>query len=397
MNSKRKQSFYMNSKTTYTIMITGGGTGGHYYPAIAIADAIREQAKQLSENIDIQCHYIGSKLGIEQRLAPKYDYPYTLVPIKGFSRYISLASFLQNLILPFRLLISWFKIKRLYHQLDPIATVATGGYVSLIPGLVSHRNHVPLFLQEQNAFPGVTSRMLAKRAMGLFYSYDSVKDHIKDDVLFIKSSNPVRSSIKRIDKVKARMLMELDPDKFTLFIFGGSQGAMNVNKYIAKRVQSWIHKYDIQILWQTGDASYDMLCRQFCEHKSIHLKPYIENMSAAYSAADMVISRAGALTLAEIEKMRKPSILIPLPTAAGNHQYHNAKALESLGCAVIVEESEFPDKPLVKHLNNMINSPDKLINMANAFPKLKEDAAEQIARDILSQLQIFYTWSQDES
>ena len=149
-------------------------------------------------------------------------------------------------------------------------------------------------------------------------AYDAVKEHVKDEVLFTKSGNPVRKSIKPMDRKKAREIMGLDPDIFTIFIFGGSQGALNVNKYIAKRAQAWTHKYKIQILWQTGDISYDMLCRQFCDHKSIHLQPYIDNMSAAYSAADMVIARAGALTLAEVELMKVPAILVPLPTAAGN-------------------------------------------------------------------------------
>jgi len=383
----------MNSKKTYNIIITGGGTGGHYYPALAIADAISLQAKELPEDIDIKCHYIGSSYGIEQRLAPKNAYPCTLVPIKGFSRYISLASFFQNMLLPFRLLISRIKIGRLYRKLDPVATIATGGYVSLLPGLISYRRHIPLFVQEQNAYPGVTSRMLAKRAVAIFYAYDNVKEHIKDDVLFIKSGNPVRSSIKKMEQKEARKVMGLDPDKFTIFIFGGSQGALNINKYISKRVQTWIHKYDIQILWQTGNFSYDMLCRQLCDHKSIHLLSYIDNMSAAYSSANMVIARAGALTLAEIERMRIPAILIPLPTAAGNHQYHNAKALETLGCAVIVQESEFPDKILIKHLNDMIGSDKRLREMAEKFPEREKDADRQIASHIMNQLKNYYAWS----
>ena len=383
----------MNSKKTYNIIITGGGTGGHYYPALAIADAICMQAKELPENIDIKCHYIGSRFGIEQRLAPKNNYDYILVPIKGFSRYISLASLFQNLILPFRLIASRIKIRRLYRKLDPIATIATGGYVSLLPGLISYRRHIPLFVQEQNAFPGVTTRMLAKRAIAIFYAYDDIKKHIKDEVLFIKSGNPIRSSIKKMDKQEARKIMGLDPDKFTIFIFGGSQGALNINKYISKRVQTWIHKYDIQILWQTGKYSYDMLCHQLCDHKSIHLLSFIDNMSAAYSSANMVIARAGALTLAEIERMRIPAILIPLPTAAGNHQYHNAKALESLGCAFIVEESEFPDTPLIEHLNEMIAKDKTLKEMSERFPERDEEADRYIARQVIDQLKNYYAWS----
>lgn len=382
-----------SKKKTYNIIFTGGGTGGHYYPALAIADAIMELAKDLPENINIDCHYIGSSFGIEKRLAPKYDYPYTLVPVRGFSRYLTLNSFFQNLLLPFRLLVSRIRIARLYRRLDPIATVATGGYVSLLPGLVSHQRHIPLFVQEQNAFPGLTTRMLAKRCSGLFYAYDAIKKHIKDDVLFIKSGNPIRSSIDRIDTQEARKAMELDPDKFTLFIFGGSQGARSVNNFIAKRAQSWIHKYDIQILWQTGQVSYDMLYQQFADHKSIHLLPYIENMSAAYSSADMVIGRAGALTLAEVERMKVPAILIPLPTAAGNHQFHNAKALEELGCAVIVEEKDFPDNPLTAPLNRMIKDPEALKTMSQSFPVREERADTVIAKEILKQLAHINSWS----
>jgi UDP-N-acetylglucosamine--N-acetylmuramyl-(pentapeptide) pyrophosphoryl-undecaprenol N-acetylglucosamine transferase len=382
-----------SKKNIVNIVITGGGTGGHYYPALAIADAIMEQAKNLPKNIKIQCHYIGSKFGIEQRLAPQSNYNYTLVPVKGFSRYLSLSSILRNLILPFRLLVSYIKIKRLYRKLDPVATIATGGYVSLLPGMISHRRSVPLFVQEQNAYPGVTSRYLAKRAIALFYAYDAVKEHIKDDVLFIKSGNPVRSNIQRMDTTEARKIMGLDENTFTIFIFGGSQGALNVNRYIAKRAQSWIHKYNIQILWQTGNVSYDMLCQQFCEHKAIHLLPYIENMSAAYSAADMVIARAGALTLAEVEVMKVPAILVPLPTAAGNHQYHNAKALEKLGCAHIVEEKDFPDKPMIDHLNNMIQNPDYLKGMADAFPERDERADDIIANEVLEHLNNIFAWS----
>ena len=382
-----------SKKDIINIMITGGGTGGHYYPALAIADAIMNEAKNLPKGIKIKCHYIGSEFGIEQRLAPKSGYDYTLVPVKGFSRYLTIRSFLQNLILPFRLLISQIKIKKLYKKLDPVATVATGGYVSMLPGMISYKKHIPLFVQEQNAFPGVTTRMLAKRANALFYAYDDIKKHIKDDVLCIKSGNPVRSSIRRMDQRDARLAMGLDPEKFTIFIFGGSQGALNVNKYISQRVPSWVHKYDVQILWQTGDRSYGMLCEKFCDHKSIHLMTFIENMSAAYSSADIVIARAGALSLAEIERMKVPAILIPLPTAAGNHQYYNAKALETLGCAVIIEEKQFPDKPMVAQLNTMIQSPEKLRNMSENFPEREEDADVLIAREILEQLKHIHAWS----
>ena len=384
MSSKRKK---------YTIIITGGGTGGHYYPAIAIADAIRRLSPEMLDGTKINCHYIGSFYGIENRLAPKSKYPYTFISVKGVSRYLTLASVLRNLVLPFRLFSALIRTYALYRRLDPMATIATGGYVSGIPGFISNRRRIPLFVQEQNAFPGVTSRLLAKNCMGFFYAYDAVKDHIKDDILFIKSGNPVRDDIVRMETGKARAEMGLDPDVFTLFIFGGSQGSLSINKYIAKRIESWIYKYKVQVLWQTGDISYDMINNQFAEHRSIHLMPYIDNMSAAYSSSDMVISRAGALTLAEIEKLRVPAILIPLPGAAGNHQYHNAKALEKEGCAVVIEEREFPDNPMTSVLNEMIGNPEHLKKMAMSFPEREDDAAESIARTIINSLRSFYAWS----
>ncbi|MBW6458123.1 MAG: UDP-N-acetylglucosamine--N-acetylmuramyl-(pentapeptide) pyrophosphoryl-undecaprenol N-acetylglucosamine transferase [FCB group bacterium] len=376
-----------------TIIITGGGTGGHYYPAIAIADAILRMSPDMLDGVSITCHYIGSQYGIERRLAAENTYPYTLIPVKGFSRYFSFATVLRNLVLPFRLLHALIRTYALYRRLDPMATIATGGYVSGIPGYISNRRRIPLFVQEQNAYPGVTSRILAKRSMGFFYAYDAVKEHMKDDILYIKSGNPVRSNIARMDTREARECLGLDADTFTLFIFGGSQGSVNINNYIAKRIISWIYKYKIQVLWQTGNISYDMLQHQFGEHRAIHLMPYIENMSAAYSAANMVISRAGALTLAEIEKMLVPAILIPLPGAAGNHQFHNAKALESLGCAVVIEEKDFPENPMTSVLNAMIRNPEHLQQMADAFPRREEDAADIIARSIINSLRSFYAWS----
>ena len=323
----------MSSKKIQHIIFTGGGTGGHYFPAIAIADALKKQSMDSKNNIEIQCHYIGSRFGIEHKMVKQYNYPYTLVPIKGFSRYRSLHSFVQNLLLPSRILRSWITINKLYKELKPIATIATGGYVSLLPGLISAKKHIPLFLQEQNAYPGMTTKTLAGKSEVIFIAYDEVKKYIKEDIDIINTGNPIRSSIIKQDKIQARQSIDLDPDKFTIFIFGGSQGALHINTYIAKRAASWIQKYDVQIIWQTGTSSYEMIKHQYGGHKSIVLLPFIENMSAAYSASDLIIARAGALSLAEIEKMQIPAILIPLPSAAGNHQYYNAKALEKLGCA----------------------------------------------------------------
>ena len=393
MLSRKRRNSYMSSKTTYNIIITGGGTGGHYYPALAIADAIKERKKQLPKTIDIKCHYIGSRFGIEERKAHEYEYPYTLVPIKGFSRYRSFESFIQNLLLPSRILRTWIITKRLFKSLKPIACIATGGYVSMIPGMIANKNSIPLFLQEQNAYPGITSKRLSKDANELFYAYDAVKKHIKYDIPLNKLGNPIRSSIIAIDKKKARLKMGFDQDKFTLFIFGGSQGSLSINRHIMERAASWIQKYDIQILWQTGTHSFNMIKNEYGMHRNIKIMPFIDDMSVAYSTADLIIARAGALSLAEIERMRIPSILIPLPSAAGNHQFHNAKALEELGCAVIVEEKDFSQSPILKHFNNLINNPVKLQQMAESFPDSSVDSAVAIADRIINKLIVLNNWS----
>lgn len=385
----------MNSKQIFTIIISGGGTGGHYYPALAIADALKNKKNKLPENIELQYHYIGSRFGIEQKKADKYDYPYTLVSIKGFSRYRSFESFIQNLLLPSRLLRSWIKTCKIFRNLKPIACIATGGYASLIPGMLANKKAIPLFLQEQNAYPGVTTKKLAQKATALFYAYDAVTKYIKNDIPMYKSGNPIRSNVIPMDKKEARELMGLDPEKFTIFIFGGSQGSLAINRHVAEQATIWIQKFDIQILWQTGVYSYTMIKNEYGTHRSVKILSFIDNMSAAYSSADLIIARAGALSLAEIERMRIPSILIPLPTAAENHQYYNAKALEELKCAIIVEEKDFPNLSLNKHLNNLINNPNRLSQMSESFPKMEEDAAEVIADRIINTLIEKNNWSTD--
>ncbi len=385
----------MNSKkrALNTVIVSGGGTGGHYYPALAIMEALRKRASELPASMHIDFHYVGSSYGIESRLAAKNDVPYTLIPLRGFSRYLTLKFQARNLLLPFRLLVSFIRIAVLYRRLRPIATIASGGYASAIPGKISNLFRIPLFVQEQNAFPGVTTRLLAKKAAGFFCAYDSVREYIPARVPFYQVGNPVRSAIRQIPLKEAHSKMNLKADKFTVFVFAGSQGSASINRYLAKHIESWINEYKFQMLWQTGETSYEELKTLFGANPDIQLMKYIEDMSAAYSASDMVIARAGALSLAEIEKMRLPAILIPLPGAAGNHQYHNAKSFESRGCAYLIEEKDFPNNPFIPILDSMIKSPGQLEKMRAAFPQHDSNAADTIARNILEHLQSLYSRS----
>lgn len=387
----------MTYKKSINILVSGGGTGGHFYPAMAIAQAVEQQLKNNTTDTSVNIHYVGSKFGMETRLLKEYNYDNTLLPIRGFLRYFSFFALKQNCLFPFRILRSLIICRRVFKNFRPDAVIASGGYACGIPGWLASRRHIPLFIQEQNAFPGITTRSLASHATCMYYAYDDVLKHFKlPENKVLKSGNPVRSNIVSIPRNTACAQFHLDPARPVIFIFGGSQGALNVNRHIALHLADWLKKYDLQILWQTGQRSWDLLNEQFNNEKDVHLHKYIYDMSSAYSAADCVISRAGALTLAEIQKMTLPAILVPLPTAAGNHQYYNAVALQKIGAAIIVEEKDFHANPLENHLDLLMQNTAILKKMQAAHLPSKAESAECIARDIIDKLFKLKDWDHYE-
>lgn len=383
----------MTYKKHLNILVSGGGTGGHFYPAMAIAGAVEKQLKDDHSEISVNIHYVGSRFGMETRLLKEYNYDHTLLPIRGFLRYFSFFALKQNLLFPFRILRSLIICRRVFKSFRPDAVIASGGYACGIPGWLASRRHIPLFIQEQNAFPGITTRSLAAHASCLYYAYNDVLKHFQlPDSKVLKSGNPVRSNIVSIPKETACSQFHLDPARPIIFIFGGSQGALNVNRHIAQHLSDWLGKYDLQILWQTGERSWGFLNEQFAGEKGVHLHKYIYDMSSAYSAADCVISRAGALTLAEIQKMKLPAILVPLPTAAGNHQYYNALALQKISAAIIVEEKDFSKNPMEDHLDHLMQNTDALKGMQSAHAPEHTESAECIAGDIINRLYKLKDW-----
>ncbi|HAE86539.1 TPA: hypothetical protein DCG86_00780 [Candidatus Marinimicrobia bacterium] len=369
--------------------MTGGGTGGHYFPAVAIARELKRVLIQQYPGYDIRFFYIGSALGIEANRDERglFHKKYT-IPIKGVARSLYKGAVLNNLKFPFRLLKSVWMVKRLFTSIKPDLVIATGGYVSGVPGREAIRRKIPLYIQEQNAWPGITTKILVKHARILFYAYEDVLSHldIHPGTRLIQTPNPVRSTLKLTDKPSALNTWNLKDGRKTLFVFGGSQGSLNMNREVSKNAEAWVKDLPLQILWQTGPRHYDLIRKDFEKKDHIHLHPFIEDMGTAYAAADLILCRAGALTLAELEYVKKPAILIPLPSSAANHQFHNAKAFEKRGIAVVITEDRFEEGALDTTVRQLIARPEILEDLTNHFPETIEDGLSKIVQHIVEDL-----------
>ena len=310
------------------IIIAGGGTGGHLYPAIAIGEALQQR------NPRINIHYMGSTFGIEADVLPVKSLPHTLIPIRGLQRSFSLDAVGKNLILPLRYLRASRRTKRLFQEFNPHAVVGTGGYASAIPIKTAIRQHIPLLLQEQNSYPGITTRLYAEKAHSVCIAFDEAKNYLKGNCIVI--GNPTRKGILNGHRSDAAKTFNFKPGKDTVFLFGGSQGSAALNKIMNSAIDS-LQQEDIQVLWQTGHNQFSKF--QHHESNSVRVLPFINLMSDAYALSDLVISRAGALTLSEITVCGKPSILIPFPGAAGDHQMKNAEVLAKATAAHLIDLS----------------------------------------------------------
>ena len=358
------------------IIIAGGGTGGHLYPAIAIGEALQQR------NPRTNIHYMGSTFGIEADVLPVKSLPHTLIPIRGLQRSFSLDAVGKNLILPLRYLRASRRTKRLFQEFNPHAVVGTGGYASAIPIQTAIKQHIPLLLQEQNSYPGITTRLYAEKAHSVCIAFDEAKNYLKGNC--IVTGNPTRKGILNGHRSDAAKTFNFNPEKDTVFLFGGSQGSAALNKIMNSAIDS-LQQEDIQVLWQTGHNQFSKF--QHHESDSVRVLPFINLMSDAYALSDLVISRAGALTLSEITICGKPSILIPFPDAAGDHQMKNAEVLAKATAAQLIEEKDLSSFLLVETVLRLLRNKEKLEQMAHQTKNLeKPDATETIVDQILQMI-----------
>ena len=320
------------SKDNMKIIISGGGTGGHVYPALAIADYIKVHYPEA------EIRFIGAKGRMEMEKVPQYGYKIDGLWISGFQR----KNLLKNIALPFKIISSFLKVNSIISEFKPDAVVGVGGYASGPLLYVAARRKIPSLIQEQNSYPGVTNKVLASRAKKICVAYpDMEKYFAKDKIVY--TGNPVRdfSAVDFISKKEAFAYFGLDPGKPTLLVVGGSLGARTINNSILKQIDSILGE-DIQLIWQTGKLYYDEIKTQL-EGKlnnKIWIQPFIERMDYAYAAADVVVSRAGAISISELSLAGKPTVLVPSPNVAEDHQTKNAMVLIDKEAALLVKDIE---------------------------------------------------------
>ena len=355
-------------------LFAGGGTGGHLYPALAIAQKLEKTVKEC------EIHFVGTKKGIENRVVPEHGYPLHLISVRGVTRKLTPA----NIVVPFRVLWSLLQCGRILFKIRPAAVVGTGGYVSGPVLFMASLLGYPTLIQEQNSYPGVTTRLLAKRVKKVHLSFKESLKYFKKQSNLIISGNPVRDLRIRLSKKQARQHFNLKAEKPTLLVFGGSQGAVAINHAMLDSLEMLMHETDVQIIWSTGKTGFQKVKERIKEYSyRICVSNYIDEMEVAYAASDLVISRAGAMTLAEITMCRLPSILIPYPYAAAGHQVANARSLEKSGAAVVIVEKDLEGYVLAKEISRLLDDSNTLKKMqqaaANAaFPNATTEIVQSV-------------------
>ncbi len=366
--------------TTARLIFAGGGTGGHLYPAIAIADRVKEL---LSGRMQVEIIFVGTTRGIEYRVRETLGYPLHLINIRGIARSFTLA----NLAVPFLVIGAMIKANSLVKQFDPQVVVGTGGYVSWPVLRAANGLKIPTVLQEQNSFPGVTTRQLAPKASRIFLGFAKAAEYLKTNGKIMVTGNPVRSSISTGDKTEALKHFGLDQSKKTILVIGGSQGARSVNQSVLRALHSGSLPDGFQLLWQTGKRDYTEVSAAAGDKAQGHaLFPFENRMELVYAAADVAIARAGAITLAEIEACALPSVLIPFPYAAGDHQRKNAEEFVRQGFATMIEDAALAALDPIVEASNLILT-GRATQMRDAMRQTnakRSPAVDIIANDIVN-------------
>lgn len=360
------------------IVISGGGTGGHIFPAISIANAI----KALHPEAEIL--FVGALGRMEMQRVPAAGYKIVGLPICGFDR----KNLLKNIKVLFKIWKSQRMAKKLIEEFKPMAAVGVGGYASGPMLNQAAKMGIPCLIQEQNSYAGVTNKLLAKKAEKICVAYDGMERFFPAEKI-IKTGNPVRQALlnTKMSKAEATKSFGLDPDKKTILLVGGSLGAKTINDSILHHLDL-IDQKDIQFIWQTGKY-YNKQITEELKGKlpsNLIVTDFISDMGAAYTAADLVISRAGASSISEFCLIGKPVILVPSPNVAEDHQTKNAMALVNKQAAIYVKDSDAPDC-LLEQAIKLIKDDDKLKNLSENILKLAlPDSADIIAKEVIKMI-----------
>lgn len=345
------------------ILFAGGGTAGHINPALAIAGHIRKK------HPDAHISYIGTPDKLEAKLVPEKGYNFRTISVAGFQRKISLENIVKNISAATKAVTSSIAVKKILKELQPDVVVGTGGYVSGPVLRQAAKMGIKTAIHEQNAYPGVTTKMLASNADAVMLAMPEAEKYLKLNKKPYITGNPVRSELLNITREQAREKLGIANDEILLLSFGGSLGAMRVNQAVAEVIKWHNNTNKFYHIHATGKNGYNEFIENFKDlnlSDRIDIREYINDMDVCMAAADLIICRAGAITLSELLACGKPSILIPSPYVAENHQYHNAMTLKNIGAAEIIEEKDLNGEKLISVLSELVENKSKLMQMSQA-------------------------------
>ena len=357
------------------IIISGGGTGGHIFPAVSIANAIK------AKRPDAKILFVGAKGRMEMQRVPAAGYEIKGLPICGFDR----KHLLKNFAVLFRIGKSQRMAKKIIKDFKPMAAVGVGGYASGPTLNVCSKKGIPCLIQEQNSYAGVTNKLLAKKAQKICVAYEGMERFFPADKI-IMTGNPVRQNVldTTLSVEEARSMFNLAPEKKTILLVGGSLGARTVNESVLQNLDL-IEKSGVQFIWQTGKFYHEDIVNQLKDKDlpMLHVTDFISDMGAAYKAADLVISRAGASSISEFCLIGKPVILVPSPNVAEDHQTKNSMALVNKDAAIYVKDADAP-KVLIQKAIEIVGDASKMASMSENIKKLGlKNSADVIADEVI--------------
>lgn len=323
-------------KQSINILISGGGTGGHIYPAIAIANELKLRYP------DANFLFVGAKDKMEMEKIPQAGYQIIGLWISGIQRRFTL----NNLLFPFKMIISLWNASKIIKKFNPDVAIGTGGFASGPTLIMAGRKGIPTLIQEQNSYPGITNKLLGKKAQKICVAYDNLERFFPLDKI-VKTGNPVRQDLLTTHSktVEGRAFFNLDKKSKTILILGGSLGARKINQLIETNLE-FFKNQEVSVIWQCGKFYFEEY-KKFNELKHVQVHQYVNRMDLAYAAADIIISRAGASSVSELCIVGKPVIFIPSPNVAEDHQTKNAKSIVGKHGAILLNESELDTFPIV--------------------------------------------------
>ena len=367
----------MELKEPLRVIVSGGGTGGHIFPAVSIANAIK------AEYPDAEILFVGAEGRMEMQRVPAAGYKIIGLPIAGFDR----KNLLKNVVVLYKIAKSQWKARKIIKEFRPHVVVGVGGYASGPTLKTAGQMGIPTLIQEQNSYAGVTNKLLAKSAKKICVAYDGMERFFPAEKI-IKTGNPVRQNLldAKVTKAEATESFGLDPKKRTVLVIGGSLGARTVNESILQHIEDIREAKDVQFIWQTGKYYSEEIHMALAKEdpvQNMKVTDFISNMDNAYAAANLVISRAGASSISELCLLKKPCILVPSPNVAEDHQTKNALALSTKGAAIFVKDSDARNELIPLALKTVVDDA-QLASLSENVGKLAyHDSAKKIAEEVV--------------